>query len=154
MPVKSFALLLRVHTPAACSARARTFPNGRHFEGFKHLWIYIYIYLYIFSYAYKQLDSKVRSLIERGEKKKSGEKEGTWCGHGGGMLGQYLTGGRDWTTGNQGVGGGGGQEFSPCDSMCRLHLTVQRRKASSQTRQNTNASVSLRRVNATAIRFM
>lgn len=86
MPVKSFTPLLCVH---ARSPWASTFPNGRHFEGLKHLWIYIYIYLYIFSYTNKQLDSKVRSLIERERKKrtKSEEKENeetTWCGHDGG----------------------------------------------------------------------
>lgn len=26
-----------VYTPATCSPRASTFPNGRHFEGLKHL---------------------------------------------------------------------------------------------------------------------
>lgn len=50
-----------------CSPWASTFPNVRHFEGLKHLWIYIYIYLYIFSSTNKQLDSTVRSLT--GEKR-------------------------------------------------------------------------------------
>lgn len=53
--------ILPVWTPATCSPWASTSPNGRHFEGLKHLWIYIYIYLYVISYTNKQLDSKVRS---------------------------------------------------------------------------------------------
>lgn len=62
MPVESFTPLLRVHTPVTCSAWASTFPNGRHFDGLKHLWIYIYIYLYIFLYANKQI-GLIRSVL-------------------------------------------------------------------------------------------
>lgn len=56
-----------VYTSATCSPWASTFPNGRHFEGLKHLWIYIYIYLYIFSYTNKQLDS--RGQVSKTERK-------------------------------------------------------------------------------------
>lgn len=38
------------------------------------------------------------------------------------MLGQYLTGGRDWSTGNE--GGGGRGEFSPCDSIYCVAFTL------------------------------
>lgn len=41
-----------VYTPDTCSPWASTFPNGRHFEGLKHLWIYIYIYIFIFIFLY------------------------------------------------------------------------------------------------------